>query len=159
MGYLLYARHQGTSMTSRLFSGAIQAYRVTMFWKKLYSFVLHSSEVAWEAVRKGFVAVASRPVRSLLLGSTGKYGTRLEWGDNFIFHNFTRRDEAVRAYVATGELTISGLCMGVRILDDSCGFSVGGADGTSYSIPARFCDGASAAAHETEHGDYFAYFQ
>lgn len=161
VGYVLYARHQGTTTAGRLFSSAIQLVRVTSFWEKLYRHVLAASEAAWEAVReKGFVAVASSPLRLGLFGEgsllakrpAGQYRAAR---DSFIFHNFEHREEAVQAYVATGEATLSGFSTGVQIIGDASGFV---AAGESWSVPMSYCDGGSPAARPTEHAEYIAYF-
>ena len=79
----------------------------------------------WKEVRtKGFVAVASRPIRfnfsrpadGRLLGPPGEYQAP---GDNYVFHDFETDAEAVRAYVATGEATVYGFSRGVPILEDA----------------------------------------
>ena len=164
MGYLLYARSQGTSSLGRFWSGAVQAVRVTLFWQKLYQYVLSRSDAAWEAVRtKGYVAVASRPVRLGVLGegslllrrSPEEYSAA---GDNWIFHNFAQKEEAVRAYVATGEFTVSGLSSGVRVLQDVTGFACSN-DQNSWTVPKTFCDGAAAAVRPSDHAIYAAYFK
>ena len=165
MGYLLYARSQGVSALGRFWSGAVQAVRVTLFWQKLYHHVLSSSDAVWEAVRtKGYVGVASRPVRLGVLGEGSLLVRRAAdeysaTGDNWIFHNFARKEEAVQAYVATGEFTVSGLSSGVRILDDVRSFACAGDKNNRWSLPRTFCDGASVAVRPSDHAIYAAYFK
>ena len=98
--------------------------RPSTFWETLFLHVLSSDETAWDAVRsRGFVAVASRPRSSLVATRRGVAGDFQAPGDNYIFHNFAHRGEAVRAYDATGQVTITGLGSGMLILDDESGFA------------------------------------
>ena len=116
--YLEYAESEGSSGLQRSLSAFWQAVGgVSSFWEEKYRALL-SEEPAWSAVRaRGFCAVAARPLRQQMFGAARDSGAVYHAvGDNYIFHNFVEKEEAVQAFVATGEATAKGFTRGIRVL-------------------------------------------
>ena len=100
--------------------------------------------------------MAARPLRQQLFGAApcdaSSYRAK---GDNYIFHNFAEREEAVQAFVATGEATAKGFTKGIQILSRDQKFSAGPVEkepsASAYSLPASFCDGGRPAIFDVLH--------
>lgn len=155
--YLEYAESEGSGTVQRSFNAFWQAVAgVSSFWEDKYRALL-SQEPAWTAIRsRGFCAVAARPLRQQLFGAApcdaSSYRAK---GDNYIFHNFAEREEAVQAFVATGEATAKGFTKGIQILSRDQKFSAGPVEkepsASAYSLPASFCDGGRPAIFDVLH--------
>jgi len=140
MAYLLYARSQGESTLRRGLSAALQSFRVTSFWEKLYRELLRDAGTFERISKNGAVAVAAKPLRVALFGGAGDFEPA---EDNYLLHDFADPEEAVQAYVATGEATARGFTRGVPVLADGNGFTHGSGEATA--LPTKYCDGGAAA--------------
>ena len=139
--YLEYAQSEGSSTGRRSLNALWQAVAgVSSFWEEKYRELLRE-ETAWTAVRlRGFCAVAARPLRQQIFGAPPRDGIYHAVGDNYILHNFVEREEAVQAFVATGEATGKGFTVGIKVLASDPKFAVEQQE-QSLSLPASFCDG------------------
>ena len=85
---------------------------VSNFWERKYLELLQD-ERAWTAIQhRAFCAVAARPIRQHLFGSTESGETFQSRSDNYIMHSFAKQEEAVQSFVATGEATFKGFVTG-----------------------------------------------
>jgi len=169
--YLQYGMTQGNHKAQRLFRGFMQTFGVTDFWEKKYRELLEQ-ETSWLAIReRAFCAVSTRPIaRTFKKKSSGANTTQAEFhtaSDNFLFHDFSNREQVVKAFVATGEATAKGFLKGIDVVDAGRSeananwrqpFTLLGSSRSSASesvsatvlgqvnLPKTFCDGGSAFA-------------
>ena len=154
--YLEYAKSEGSSGVQRSLSAFWQALAgVSSFWEDKYRSLL-TNEAAWAAVRsRGFCAIASRPIRQQIFGAAPSDAVYHAVGDNYILHNFSEKEEAVQAFVATGEATAKGFTKGIAILGSDRSFAVvgpqAGRPSQLRSLPASFCDGGRPANFDALH--------
>ncbi|CAK0887626.1 unnamed protein product [Prorocentrum cordatum] len=136
--------HRGLSALGQVFVG------VSSFWENRYRELLRDP-LAFAAIRRrAFVAVAARPLRAAVLGrprqGDGDSPSFLAASDNYVFSDFETEEQAVQAFVATGEATGKGFLRGIRgLAPEGARFALHGHDGATapaqVQLPHSFCDG------------------
>ncbi|CAE8604587.1 unnamed protein product [Polarella glacialis] len=116
--YLKYGESEGSNMLSRSVNAFCQVFAgVSVFWEQRYRELLRE-EAAFEAIRsRAFVAVAAKPLRRQALAMKARNARSFEAStDNYVFHDFECREQAVQAMVATGEATLKGFLKGINVV-------------------------------------------
>ncbi|CAK9098091.1 unnamed protein product [Durusdinium trenchii] len=158
--YLEYAESEGTGSWQRCWNAGRQMFSgVSNFWERKYLELLQD-ERAWTAIQhRAFCAVAARPIRQHLFGSTESGETFQSRSDNYIMHSFAKQEEAVQSFVATGEATFKGFVSGIPITSDEAIWEyIPNEDDVAQSpriqsrshvrLPSSFCDGGHPVAFD-----------
>jgi hypothetical protein len=171
--YLEYGESEGAGSFARGLSSIKQGFSgISAFWEVKYRQLLQD-EKAFNAIRESaFVAICAKPMASMLRNKATKAQVALTearlakdsdapssfeaMSDNYVFHNFSNREQAVQSFVASGEATYKGMANGInvlhacegdvpapqvacmRILDES-----GKKCSAPLALPTHYCDGGA----------------
>lgn len=120
--YLQYGESTGGSVFQRLLDAGAQSFGVSSFWERRYRELLQN-DANWEAIReRAFCAVSARPVmRNVWKGTRkiighGEDRVQQAPSDNYLFHDFSSKEQAVHAFIATGEATAKGMWSGINVV-------------------------------------------